>query len=126
MKRHGVYAAFVFGIALPAMETVRRGTDFSDIPAYIDDYIAGGLLLFAAWSRLRGKPAGAALLIAAWGIVCGGGYYSFFGQLRHLHDADPSGLPGVVVLAVKGALFAIAIMCLLLSVSAVAERDMVP
>lgn len=116
--RFEVVAAWSLGVGLPLMETMRRRTDFSDIPAYVDDYIAGALLLIAAWWSRSGDSRGAVLLVAAWGVVCGGAYYSFFGQLRAIGAQDVSGLSGAAVVAIKGALFAVAMVSLALSIRA--------
>jgi len=110
------------GVALPLLETMRRRTNFSEIVFYIDDFIAGGILLWAAWAIGRGRWYGPGLLVAAWGILCGGLYGSFFGQLTHPDARDISGLPSYWVAIVKGALFAVAILCLFLSVKRLDAR----
>jgi hypothetical protein len=110
-----VRAAWVMGVALPLLETLRRRTDFSTIAFYVDDYIAGGLLLWAAWSVSRGRPNGRAWLIAAWGVLSGGLYGSFFGQLEH-SGPDVSGHSNAFVGTVKGVLYAVSIAGLVLSV----------
>jgi hypothetical protein len=63
--RFEITAAYCLGIALPIFEVCRRRTNFSDIPGYVDDFIIGGLLLFAARSTEQGRPHGRALLVAA-------------------------------------------------------------
>lgn len=110
-----VRAAWILGVSLPLLETLRRRTDFSNFAFYVDDYIAGGLLLFAAWSVSRGRPNGRAWLVAAWGVLSGGLYGSFFGQLEHV-GPDVSGHSNAFVAAVKGVLYAISIAGLVLSV----------
>jgi hypothetical protein len=99
----------VVGVLLPLAETARRRTDFSNLPAYVDDFLAGGLLLAGAWAVTRGRSYGRGLLTGAWGVLCGGAYYSFFGQLARIDAPDPSGLPAPAVLAVKGVLWAVAL-----------------
>jgi hypothetical protein len=42
-------------------------------------------------------------------------YGSFFGQLAELSEADPSGASPVVIVAIKGAGLAVAIVCLWLT-----------
>ncbi len=71
----------------------------------------------------RGRPAGPVLLVAAWGVVCGGGYYSFFGQLESRAPLDVSGLPNGVVVLVKGLLLGVALASLGLSVRRAARRE---
>ncbi len=119
LHRFEVNAAWVMGVALPLLETLRRRTDFSNIPAYADDFVAGGLLLWAAASVRRGRPDGRARMVAAWGILTGGGYYSFFGQVADLSAVDVSGLPGEWVAVIKAFMFVISLMSLILSVRAV-------
>jgi uncharacterized membrane protein YdcZ (DUF606 family) len=110
------------GIGLPLLETLRRKTNFSTIAGYVDDFIAGGLLLLAASSVSRGNPRGPVLLVAAWAVLCGGLYGSFFGQIESSAASDVSGLANTTVVIVKGVLYAISIAGLVLSVrSATAE-----
>ncbi len=114
--RFEVSAAYALGIMLPILEVARRRTDFENVPAYIDDFIIGALLLWAARSASRGRPHGGALLVAAWGILCGGLWGSFFGQLRNPDPNNVSGLPNGVVVSIKGAIYVVALVALFLSV----------
>ena len=116
--RFEVAAAYCMGIALPVLEVCRRGSDFSSIAAYADDFIAGALLLYAARSATKRQARAAVRLVIAWAILCGGFYYSFFGQLEATGAQDISGLPNPVVVGIKGALYAIAITALLRSARA--------
>jgi hypothetical protein len=50
-------AAWILGIALPVLETLRRGTHVETVASYVDDYIAGALLLYAAWSVSRRRAS---------------------------------------------------------------------
>jgi hypothetical protein len=114
--RFEVVAAYALGIALPVLEVCRRRTNFSDIPGYVDDFIIGALLLFAARSAVRERPYGRTLLAAAWGILCGGLWASFFGQLYSAAPNDISGLPNTTVVCIKLVIYCIAIIALVLSV----------
>lgn len=114
--RFELAAAYVMGVALPALEVMRRRTNFDSISSYVDDFIAGGLLLYAARSVSRQKSSGPVLLVAAWAILCGGLYSSFFWQLERNIAQDVSGLANTTVVLVKGALYAIAITGLVLAV----------
>jgi hypothetical protein len=111
-----VTAAYALGLGLPLIEAARRRTDFSDLPAYVDDFIAGALLLVAARAVTRGRPYGRALLAAAWGVLCGGGWYSIFGQLASTTAYDISGLPNGVVVAIKLVIYGVALTSLVLTV----------
>jgi hypothetical protein len=117
--RFELLAAYGVGLLLPVAEVARRRTDFSNVPAYVDDFLIGGLLLFAAWTTSRRRPAGNALLTVAWAAFCGGMYSSFFGQLSQAAGADISGLSNDSVVWVKGLLFAIGIFAVIRSTQAV-------
>jgi hypothetical protein len=111
-----VTAAYVLGLLLPVLEAARRRTNFDDIPGYIDDFLIGALLLWAARCVSRGDPHGRPLLTAAWGILCGGLWSSFFGQLQSARAHDISGLGNGLVVLIKGALYLVALAALYLSV----------
>lgn len=111
------------GVGLPLLETLRRRTNLESISGYVDDYIAGGLLLYAAWSVSRDRPRGRVLLVAAWAVLCGGLYGSFFGQLESPAATDVSGLPSVSVVLVKGVLYAVALTGLVLSIRTASPRS---
>ena len=114
--RFEIAAAYVLGFALPVFEICRRRTDFSDIPGYIDDFIIGALLLVAARATVRERLYGRALLIAAWGILCGGLWGSFFNQLYRTYAHDISGLPNFTVVLLKLIVYGVALACLVLSI----------
>lgn len=118
-----VIVAYLMGIALPVLETARRRMNFDEIQFYVDDYIVGGLLLWAAIAVTRGRRYGNALLIAAWGILCGGLWGSFFGQLLRSEPRDISGYSHTFVASVKGVLYAIALLGLFLSIRRAAQTE---
>ncbi len=109
MPRFEVAAAYVVGILLPGLEVLRRRTNFDRPESYVDDFIVGALLLLAASSVSRGRAYGRYLLAGSWGVLCGGLYSSFFGQLQSPLPDDISGLPNLVVVAIKGVFWAVAI-----------------
>lgn len=111
-------AAYGMGVFLPVAEVFRRRTDFSDIPAYVDDFIWGGLLLISARSVSKRRPAGGVLLVVAWAVLSAAMYYSFFGQIRQAGPADVSGLSNGLVIGIKGAIGAVAVVALALSARA--------
>ena len=121
MPRFEVAAAYVLGALLPILEVLRRRTNFENFESYIDDFIAGGLLLFAAISVSRRRAYGGALLAGAWGVLCGGFYGSFFGQVRATAASDISGLPNTTVVVIKGAILAVSILAFVCSVTR--DRD---
>jgi hypothetical protein len=62
------------------------------------------------------------LLAGAWGIFCGGSYYSFFAQLCATAASDISGFPNSAVVVIKGVIFAIAIVAFVRSITASTEN----
>ena len=110
--RFEVAAAWGMGVVLPLLEILRRKTNFHPIASYVDDLIAGALLLFAARATSRKRPNADAWLAAAWGVLAGGLYGSFFGQLEQWRAVDVSGQSGLFVVCVKGVLFAVSIAAL--------------
>jgi hypothetical protein len=125
MQRFEVVSAYILGALIPLLEVLRRRTNFEQPEWYVDAFIAGGLLLFAAASVSRQRPYGPPLLAGAWGVLCGGLYGSFFAQLRATTAADISGLPNAVSAAFKGVIFVIAAAAFVRSViRAGAERSL--
>ncbi len=102
-------AAYAMGVGLPLLEALRRKTDFSTISGYVDDFLAGGLLLYAARATSKGRASGPVWLLLAWATLAGGLYGSFFGQLESTASHDVGGLPNTTVVVIKGVLYAIAI-----------------
>ncbi len=113
--RFEVSAAYAMGIGLPLFETLRRKTNFDNFHSYVDDFIIGALLVYAAHAVTRGKRNGPVLLAVAWAVLCGGLYGSFFWQLFSTEALDISGLPNTTVIIVKGVLYAIALTALILA-----------
>ena len=110
-------AALVIGILLPLLETYRRGIgEWSiDFTTMFEDYLAGALLLVAAWSAYRGYAARRALLLVAWAWVTGLITISFVSQVEETirgTDLEPRNTD---VLAVKFLLFAVCATALLRS-----------
>jgi hypothetical protein len=109
-------AAYAMGIGLPLLEVLRRRTSFDTIAGYVDDFLAGALLLWAARAASLRRPNAGLLLAAAWGVLCGGLYGSFFYQLESDAARDVSGLPNAAVVAVKGVLYVVSLVALYRSV----------
>ena len=109
LMRFEVGAAYAMGVGLPLLEALRRKTNFEHIHSYVDDFIAGGLLLYAARAVTRQRANGPVLLVVAWAVLCGGLYGSFFGQLSSDATQDVGGLPNTTVVVIKGVLYAIAL-----------------
>ena len=119
--RFEVVAAYVMGISLPALEIVRRRTNFENVSTYVDDIIVGALLLYAARAVTKSKANSSMLLVAAWAILVGGCYGSFFGQLNNTASLDVSGFSNSSVVIVKGVVFLTSIVALLMSIRSAAR-----
>jgi hypothetical protein len=107
--------AVVLGILVPVAETMRRWNTWREAPlALFDDYILAALVLYGAWLVGRDFRRGQCFLPAAWGIACGVGYASFFGQLERVRrgEPDPAPIPSAWVAVIKGVLFVLSILAL--------------
>ena len=104
-----VGAAYAMGVGLPLLEASRRRTNFENFHGYVDDFIIGAFLLYAAYAVTRGRRSGPVLLVAAWAVLCGGLYGSFFWQLFSTEANDVGGLANDIVVIIKGILYAVAL-----------------
>jgi len=121
--RFEVAAGYAMGVGLPLLEALRRRTNFDPLHSYVDDFIAGGLLLYAAHAVTRSRRNGPVLLAVAWAVLCGGLYGSFFWQLSSDATHDVGGLPNATVVLIKGVLYAISLAGLVFaSRSAIARQ----
>jgi hypothetical protein len=101
------WLATVVGIVTPSLETIRRWHELRTLtvswPAYLDDVLLGGFLLYGAWSSGRNPAAGRPVLAAAWGFMLGLAYSSLFYQWANLSEPDPSGVSPPLVVSIKAA-----------------------
>jgi len=109
--------AYIFGIATPLAETIRRwGTWWDNPPAFLDDYFLGAFLIAGAWVTRDPRSGRArALLAGAWGFACGMAYSSaaFHWTAMRSGAVDPAPIPTQSVFAIKligGLIFAIALV----------------
>lgn len=82
--RFEVCAAFVVGVFLPVLETIRRGFAYwtVNVTTMLEDYVAGGLLLVAGFLAVRARPSASLCLVTAWAYVTGMMTSSFWYQLE--------------------------------------------
>ena len=107
--------ALVYGVSLPIVETIRRWQQLGDLrvwPSWLDDLLLGAALLYGAWRVSQNVDTRRPWLATAWGLTCGIAYNSFFGQLAHLDQPDPSALPATWVVGIKGVGSLLAIVAL--------------
>ncbi len=105
--------AIFLGIITPLLETIRRWHTWQENPpAFFDDYILGGLLLYGAWRVGKDARSGQKFLAAAWGFSLGMVYSSFFWHLEQikLGNSDPAPIPTEWVAAIKGIGFILVII----------------
>ena len=118
--------ALLGGILAPLAETIRRWSTWRDSPANLfDDYIMGAFLLYGFWRTAKDLREGQRVLAAAWGLACGFGYYSFFGQLNsmRLGEHDPAPISSAWVLGIKGVAVTLAIVALICSLRRLPENQ---
>ena len=97
--------AVFLGIVSPLLETIRRSHTWQDNPpAFFDDYILGGLLLYGAWRVGKDAHTGQRFLAAAWGFSLGMIYSSFIWQLEQMRlgAIDPAPISSGWVAVIKG------------------------
>ena len=110
-------AALVLGILLPVLETYRRGLAHwrVEFTTMFEDYLAGALLLAAAWAAYRCRSYQTTLLLCAWAWVAGMMTISFVDQVEATIrgvDLEPQNAD---VLVVKFLLFAVSLAALVRS-----------
>ena len=115
--RFEVTAAFVIGLLLPVLETVRRGISHwaVDFTTMFEDYLGGALLLIGAWAAYRAKSWGATFLLLAWASISGGMTISFVSQLEDTIRQTTTEPHNSVVVIVKFLLWLTCLASLILS-----------
>lgn len=122
--RFEVIAALVVGLLLPVMETGRRGIRHwtVEFTTMFEDYVAGALLLLAAWATTRARPWGSTLLLLAWAYFSGLMSSSFWWQLEETLRNTASEPNSQLVLIVKFLLWITCVVSLVLSFRRVATQ----
>jgi hypothetical protein len=112
--RFEVRAALAIGILLPVLETYRRGFAYwrVEFTTMFEDYIAGALLLFAAWGAIRMRSWAREGLIVAWAWVTGMMTTSLVSQIEDtIREGNPEP-DNTLVIVVKAALFTVSVFAL--------------
>jgi hypothetical protein len=115
-----VLFGYLLGIALPVLETIRRGFThwLVNTTTMADDYIMGAVLLTACISWSLNKKNAKIVLVIAWAYVLGVMNAAFWGHFEgHLRgvvicDNNPAEAGAIVF---KGVIWLIALICLLVS-----------
>lgn len=105
--------AIFLGIITPVLETIRRWHTWRENPpAFFDDFILGGLLLYGAWRVGKDAASGQKFLAAAWGFTFGMVYASLTWQLEQwrLGNPDPAPISSGWVTIIKGIGLALTIL----------------
>ncbi len=108
LLRISILFAICGGFVVIMLETMRRWHQMTDLhyfAAWFDDYLAGGFLIYAGFRTIQSLSNGIIFLNTAWGFATGMMYASFFIQLQNLQVPDPSSLPSVTVVMIKGVFF---------------------
>ncbi|HEY5884252.1 MAG TPA: hypothetical protein VIT88_06160 [Pyrinomonadaceae bacterium] len=115
--RFEVAAAFVIGALVPVLETIRRGPTYwtVEFTTMFEDYVAGALLLIAAWLSYRSRRGGQVFLVLAWAYFSGLMSSSFWSQLEETLRQTATEPHNPVVVAVKFFLWAVCITSLVLA-----------
>lgn len=112
--RFAARAALVIGLLLPVLETYRRGVGYwrVEFTTMFEDYLAGALLVLAAWGAHRRRARARDGLLIAWGWVTGMMTISLVSQIEDtLREGSPEP-DNALVLGVKTVLFVTSVWAL--------------
>jgi hypothetical protein len=100
-----------WGTLLAVGEIARNFGDWQWWPFWVGDLIASALLIAGGWFALRpGSSSRLSPLVGALGFCTAGGYDSFFGHLASLDEPVNGPIPHVMLTAIIGLLFALAVL----------------
>ena len=104
------HLALGFGVFLALAETVRRWGTWPFLPFLLDDWIAGGFLIYGAVRSRREWTTGRPYQVAGWAFTSGMMYMSFFGHVEHWSNPPEAGwVPHGALVGIIGGLFALAL-----------------
>lgn len=87
------------------------------VPFVLDDQLMGGFLLAAAWAMRRDTRRNRAAFAAAWGVVAGMLYGSFFGKLIEPASSNAGNWDMGVLTALLGVAFVTSLVGLFFSIT---------
>ena len=108
--------AIIAALAVMLGEGYRSWGAGRPLYAWLDDMLAGAMMIAAAIMVRRPTRATRAFFAAAWGVAVGMLYGSFFSKLADPADADPGNLPVGLLTALLGIAFVGAILGLIASI----------
>jgi hypothetical protein len=109
-------AAVLLAVALVGGETIRSWGAGRPLLHIVDDWVAGALLLGAAWLTSRPGEVARRCVVAAWAVVAGGTLFSFVAKLIAPAQMMPGTLHPVVLTALVGGAFVISLSALLAAI----------
>ena len=110
--RFEVISAFVIGGLIPVLATClhfcRHGFSLSlaDLTGNLPDYLAGGLLLFAAWASIPARSFAPVFLVLAWAYCTSLMASSFLGQIEDTLRGQAEPENAIIILSKLGILSA--------------------
>lgn len=113
-----MYFAFIGGVFVPLLETVRRWHQESVAGYFVtwfEDYAIGALLLLGGWKTYKSIEKGRKYLTASWGVATGMGFEDFFSQLEVIHRAELVSGSNLGIAIIKGVIFLICALSLVFS-----------
>lgn len=113
-NRFEVNAAFIIGLFLPILETLRRGIDhwLINFTTMFEDYLAGGILLIAWWASRKSLNWAPSFQILAWAYLAGLAGSSLWWHAENTIRGLPTEPHNLCVLLFKAAGWILCIVCL--------------
>ena len=125
MSRFAVIAAAVLGVLFPLLETLRRGFSawLTTPVTLLEDYVAGGLLLWAAVVLAQRRPSGWMVMLAAAAYTTGMMSSSFWKQLEAQLTGETWEDNQIVVIGFKLLLWGVPLILTIISARAVLRQQ---
>lgn len=115
--------AVIGAVLLMLGEAYRSWGAGRPVAFWMDDMLAGGLMIWAAWKVQSGSARSHALFAGSWGIAVGMLYGSFFGKVFDPAGSNPGNFSLGVLTMLVGLAFVIAMGGLIASILLAQESD---